>query len=130
LSTPDLLPPLLSTQRRWKLINTNLVALRLYQSSCLHISNSFRSVALSFSILIMNWTGGRLQRHSKANANATLKAQKQHFAKARLQQQNGRPEPSPLQVSAFKVPIKEDEKVDRDRSRGVKRPRSPERLGG
>ena len=33
----------------------------------------------------MNWTGGSLQRHSKANANTLVKKQKQHFAKARLQ---------------------------------------------
>ncbi|EXJ70885.1 uncharacterized protein A1O5_05877 [Cladophialophora psammophila CBS 110553] len=32
----------------------------------------------------MNWTGGSLQRHSKANANALVKKQKQHFAQARL----------------------------------------------
>ena len=38
----------------------------------------------------MNWTGGRLKRHSKANENATLRAQKQHFARARLQKSNSR----------------------------------------
>jgi len=32
----------------------------------------------------MNWTGGRLRRHSSNNKNATLtKVQKQNFAKAR-----------------------------------------------
>lgn len=32
----------------------------------------------------MNWTGGSLQRHSKANANVLAKRQKQHFANVRL----------------------------------------------
>ena len=32
----------------------------------------------------MNWTGGRLQRHSKANSNAQVKAQRDYFARARL----------------------------------------------
>ena len=77
----------------------------------------------------MNWTGGRLQRHSKAHAKPTLKAQKQHFAKVRLQQQNGHRVPSPLQFSAFKVPLKQTGKLDRDQHRGVKRRKSPEELG-
>ncbi|KAJ9605484.1 hypothetical protein H2200_010141 [Cladophialophora chaetospira] len=36
----------------------------------------------------MNWTGGSLQRHSKANADALVKKQKQHFAKTRLRVQS------------------------------------------
>jgi len=32
----------------------------------------------------MNWTGGRLHRHAKSNNNSELKAQKQHFARASL----------------------------------------------
>lgn len=36
----------------------------------------------------MNWTGGHLHRHSKANSNTLLKSQKRHFAKARLRAQN------------------------------------------
>ena len=39
----------------------------------------------------MNWTGGKLHRHSKANANPLARAQKQHFARARLQAQRPRP---------------------------------------
>ncbi|KIV97740.1 hypothetical protein PV10_01450 [Exophiala mesophila] len=35
----------------------------------------------------MNWTGGHLNRHSKANSNTLLKSQKRHFAKARLREQ-------------------------------------------
>ncbi len=77
----------------------------------------------------MNWTGGCLQRHSKANTNVTLKAQKQHFAKARLQQQNGQTVPSPLHFPTFKVPLTLSDKVDRDPNRGVKRQRSPEAAG-
>jgi hypothetical protein len=77
----------------------------------------------------MNWTGGRLQRHSKANANATLKAQKQHFAKARLQLQDGRPEPSQLRLSPFKVPLKQSDMVDLESKRGTKRQNSTEFSG-
>lgn len=76
----------------------------------------------------MNWTGGRLQRHSKANTNATLKAQKQHFAKARLQQHNGQSMPSPLS-STFKVPFQRTDGLDRDQNRGEKRKKSLEVLG-
>lgn len=47
----------------------------------------------------MNWTGGKLRRHSKANANAVVKAQKQHFAKARAQVQTRRAAVSPLNFS-------------------------------
>ncbi|KAL9105632.1 MAG: hypothetical protein Q9227_009244 [Pyrenula ochraceoflavens] len=49
----------------------------------------------------MNWTGGRLQRHSKANANTSLKSQRQHFARARLQQQSGRRPRSPPRLSFY-----------------------------
>jgi hypothetical protein len=37
----------------------------------------------------MNWTGGKLQRHSKVGRNEVLQRQKQHFAKVRQQLQNG-----------------------------------------
>src|SRR5271170_7958655 len=43
----------------------------------------------------MNWTGGRLQR-SKANTNALVKIQKQHFAKARFRLENGRSSLAPF----------------------------------
>jgi hypothetical protein len=69
----------------------------------------------------MNWTGGHLQRHSKSNANATLKAQKQHFAKARLQYQNAQPVLSPLHLSTFKVPLKKTNNVVQVQNRGVKK---------
>lgn len=49
----------------------------------------------------MNWTGGRLQRHSKANANAVVKKQRQHFARARLQLQNGQKYERPSQPSIY-----------------------------
>jgi len=32
----------------------------------------------------MNWTGGRLHRHAKSNNKSELKAQRQHFARASL----------------------------------------------
>ncbi|KAF2182027.1 hypothetical protein K469DRAFT_252419 [Zopfia rhizophila CBS 207.26] len=38
----------------------------------------------------MNWTGGRLQRHSRNAGQAVVQRQKQHFAKVRTQLQNGR----------------------------------------
>ncbi|KAF2502644.1 hypothetical protein BU16DRAFT_16289 [Lophium mytilinum] len=37
----------------------------------------------------MNWTGGRLQRHSKNAGGGVASRQKQHFAKIRTQLQNG-----------------------------------------
>lgn len=42
----------------------------------------------------MNWTGGRLQRHSKPNANAQVKAQQDYFARARLRQNSRASVPS------------------------------------
>ena len=50
----------------------------------------------------MNWTGGRLRRHFKANANPALKNQRHYFAKARLRAQNGNTPPSPPSLSIFK----------------------------
>ena len=47
----------------------------------------------------MNWTGGHLHRHSKANAKVLFKTQKQHFAKARQQSRSGRNAPSPFAFS-------------------------------
>lgn len=46
----------------------------------------------------MNWTGGRLHRHTKTQ-NSLIKVQKQHFAKARLQLQNGVQAPSPFRFA-------------------------------
>ncbi|TID18310.1 hypothetical protein E6O75_ATG06386 [Venturia nashicola] len=47
----------------------------------------------------MNWTGGRLQRHSKTNAKTTeLARQKHHFAAVRQRLQNG----ETLQGAAFR----------------------------
>ena len=51
----------------------------------------------------MNWTGGSLQRHSKANANTVVKKQKQHFAKARLQSRSHHFRP-PSSISSVPVP--------------------------
>lgn len=89
----------------------------------------FRCIITSYLLVGMNWTGGRLQRHSKGNSNATLKAQKQHFAKARLQNHHARPAPSPLRFSSFQVPLKMPDHVKRDRSRGVKRKASEDGAG-
>lgn len=43
----------------------------------------------------MNWTGGRLHRHIKANTNAQVKTQKHHFAKARQDVRRTRVAPRP-----------------------------------
>jgi hypothetical protein len=49
----------------------------------------------------MNWTGGRLSRHSR-NANSSLiHRQKQHFAKARINHLNGPQKTSPATWSVF-----------------------------
>lgn len=48
----------------------------------------------------MNWTGGRLQRHSRNSAGKSLSyTQKQHFAKVRSRLQNGPRAVSPLNFS-------------------------------
>lgn len=67
----------------------------------------------------MNWTGGRLQRHSKANANTSLKRQRQHFAKARLHQQNGQPFSTALRAFSRNVPLYEDQATEPCFDRGL-----------
>lgn len=52
----------------------------------------------------MNWTGGRLQRHSKNNAKSTdLARQKQHFAAVRQRLQNGETSQAPSFRPSFLV---------------------------
>lgn len=54
----------------------------------------------------MNWTGGRLRRHSSNNnAGALTKAQKQHFAKSRSKTSKGTRQVSPFHIiSQFEKP--------------------------
>lgn len=40
---------------------------------------------------IMNWTGGRLHRHSHNKRGMLQKTQKQHFAKAKMKRQHAHP---------------------------------------
>lgn len=54
----------------------------------LYVACSFLPGYCSYAIEEMNWTGGRLKRHSQANGNRIAKSQK-HFAKAPLKRQNG-----------------------------------------
>ena len=88
----------------------------------------------------MNWTGGRLQRHSKANANPALKKQRHYFAKARLRLQNGNVPPSPPSLSIFKaldpaVPTIDPENIHKHQpperiatnSKGLDRPHTRDR---
>ena len=49
----------------------------------------------------MNWTGGRLQRHSHRNQDSTLQRQKQHFAKVRTRLQHTRQSQSLLFQPSF-----------------------------
>ncbi|KAI9812866.1 MAG: hypothetical protein M1827_004384 [Pycnora praestabilis] len=49
----------------------------------------------------MNWTGGRLTRHSRNGGSASINLQKQHFARARTKLQNGSHQSSPLKWSPF-----------------------------
>jgi len=44
----------------------------------------------------MNWTGGRLHLHIKANTNEQVRKQKQHFAKARQEIQHPASTPHPV----------------------------------
>ena len=75
----------------WKFCTKILSRHRLYR----HIG-TLRCPVLLFlhHNTIMNWTGGRLQRHSlgtRSNTNRSLRAvQKQHFAKKRLAARSGR----------------------------------------
>jgi hypothetical protein len=46
-----------------------------------------------------------------------------------LQQQNGRPLPSPLHLSTFQVPLKQTDKVEQDPNRGMERHESLEAVG-
>jgi hypothetical protein len=49
----------------------------------------------------MNWTGGRLSRHSRNCKSTVLSLQKQHFAKVRKREIRGIPRPSPTRWSVF-----------------------------
>lgn len=66
----------------------------------------------------MNWTGGRLYRHSKANSNSVVKAQKDYFARARLRHSIKPSLPTPLHVF---VATAGDQEHYSHRSRGEKR---------
>jgi hypothetical protein len=66
----------------------------------------------------MNWTGGRLQRHSKANSNAVVKAQKDYFARARLRHSNKPTVPTPLYIS---IAAADNHEKHTHRSRGQRR---------
>ncbi|KAI9715349.1 MAG: hypothetical protein M1812_005994 [Candelaria pacifica] len=49
----------------------------------------------------MNWTGGRLSRHSGRRGGNLVSVQKQHFAKARTNLQNGNRKTSPIKLAFF-----------------------------
>ncbi|KAI9705078.1 MAG: hypothetical protein M1836_006861 [Candelina mexicana] len=49
----------------------------------------------------MNWTGGRLSRHSGKRGGNLINIQKQHFAKVRTNLQNGTRKASPLKLTFF-----------------------------
>jgi hypothetical protein len=66
----------------------------------------------------MNWTGGKLQRHSKANSNAVVKAQKDHFARARLRRSNKPTVLTPLHIS---IAAADDQDEHTHRFRGQRR---------
>src|SRR5690242_11933585 len=51
----------------------------------------------------MDWVGGKLQRHAKANANDQKRAQKQYFAKARQRLQYGQPPVSPPALAHYRA---------------------------
>ena len=78
--------------------------LQLHDHVACHLHLLF-SLSLNPFVIVtpprMNWTGGRLKRHSKANGNQLLKSQKQYFAKARQQLQNGPGAAPPSRFSLF-----------------------------
>ncbi|MCJ1368426.1 hypothetical protein MMC16_007569 [Acarospora aff. strigata] len=77
----------------------------------------------------MNWTGGRLQRHSRNSAGKSLtNIQKQHFAKVRTRLQNGPKAPSPPDISLQHASLDQYERRSRqgydDRGKHPKRQRT------
>lgn len=58
----------------------------------------------------MNWTGGRLQRHSAGNRNAVAQRQKQHFSKIQQKLRGPRKE-SPIKFSIFDHVVENRERV-------------------
>ena len=52
----------------------------------------------------MNWTGGRLQRHSSNSTNGVVAKQKQHFAKVRARLQTGENSQNNLQFQPNFLP--------------------------
>jgi hypothetical protein len=49
----------------------------------------------------MNWTGGRLSRHSRKKGDSLVHKQKQHFAKVRSNLFHGNAKRSPVKWSIF-----------------------------
>jgi len=49
----------------------------------------------------MNWTGGRLSRHSRKAEDSVINKQKQHFARVRNNLTNGSAKRSPAKWSIF-----------------------------
>lgn len=79
----------------------------------------------------MNWTGGRLQRHSRNSAGKSLNfTQKQHFAKVRNRLQNGPRAASPLDFSLLHVArdARKGRESERDNSELESRPKRQKTL--
>lgn len=63
----------------------------MYLSHELRKSDIFVSLLpKNWSFVYMNWTGGRLRRQSRNRPDSISKIQKQHFARARIKQQESR----------------------------------------
>ncbi len=80
----------------------------------------------------MNWTGGRLQRHSRNSAGKSLSyAQKQHFAKVRSKLQHGPRAVSPLDFSLLHASrdAREARELKGDESGLERRPKRQKTLG-
>ena len=76
----------------------------------------------------MNWTGGHLKRHAKANANHLLKSQKQYFAKARQRLQNEYAPAPPSIFSHFNGQVFADQLVDLNRTPPQRLSRSSQKV--
>ena len=75
----------------------------------------------------MNWTGGRLQRHSRANANTILKLQREHFARAKLQARAVHKPLSPIGLSFAQAPYNRTGQLNAPQDDEPKRSGSPSR---
>lgn len=105
-------------------------SLHAYHSCELSTQNPSTSANLYALLFLttnaMNWTGGRLQRHSGAHKGVTYQ-QKQHFAKAAQRLSHGSKFKSPVKWSVFDLIAEDRERAQRESSATHYIPTAPNR---